>query len=103
MILSSDSPPKATGLEFQDASGMTYTVSAGLEVIMALGSLKTPAILQHSGIGPSDVLSKAGVTQRVELPVGLNLIDQTTTTTDWMITLASGGGQPIMFPRFQVS
>lgn len=69
---------------------------------MATGSIKTPIILQQSGIGPADVLSAAGVTQRVDLPIGLNLIDQTTTTTDWSFNSARGGGQPITFPRFQV-
>lgn len=68
---------------------------------MALGSIKTPLILQQSGVGPADVLSAAGVTQRVDLPVGLNLIDQTTTTTDWSFSGNRGGGQPITFPRFQ--
>ena len=70
---------------------------------MATGSIKTPVILQQSGIGPSDVLSSAGIDQRVDLPVGLNLIDQTTVTTNWNINSAGGGGQPITFPRFQVS
>lgn len=88
-------------MEFRDENGRTYTVNANLEVIMALGSIKTPLILQQSGIGPSDVLSSAGVTQRVDLPVGLNLIDQTTTTTDWSFSGSRGGGQPITFPRFQ--
>ena len=101
LALSSDSTPRATGLEFRDSSGSTYNVKAGLEVIMAAGSIKTPIILQQSGIGPSSVLSTAGVTQRVNLPVGMNLIDQTTTTTDWNINSAGGGGQPITFPRFK--
>ena len=68
---------------------------------MATGSIKTPVILQQSGIGPSDVLSAAGITQRVDLPIGLNLIDQTTVTTDWSFSGNRGGGQPIIFPRFQ--
>lgn len=70
---------------------------------MATGSIKTPVILQQSGIGPSDVLSSAGISQRVDLPIGLNLIDQTTVTTDWQFSAQRGGGQSIAFPRFQVS
>jgi hypothetical protein len=35
--------------------------------------------------------------------VGLNLIDQTTTTTNGGFRNARGGGQPIVFPRFQVN
>ena len=68
---------------------------------MATGSLKTPAILQQSGIGPNNVLSSAGVTQMVDLPIGLNLIDQTTSTTSYNFNGNAGGDQPIIFPRFQ--
>jgi choline dehydrogenase-like flavoprotein len=70
---------------------------------VALGSIKTPVILQQSGIGPQAVLQAAGVTQRVNLPIGQNLIDQVTTTTDFSFSAASGGGQGILFPRFSVS
>jgi choline dehydrogenase-like flavoprotein len=100
VILSSGSSPKATGIEFRDEKGNTYTANGSREIIMALGSIKTPIILQQSGIGPSDVLSAAGVQLRVDLPVGLNLIDQTTTTTNWNFKDARGGGQPITWPRF---
>jgi choline dehydrogenase-like flavoprotein len=102
VLLSTGSTPQATGIQFQDQSHNVYTVKANLEVIMAAGSLKTPAILQQSGIGPADVLQAAGVTQVVDLPVGLNLIDQTATTTDFNFKNKRGGGQPITFPRFQV-
>lgn len=103
VVLSSDSTPRATGIEFVDEKGNYYSAQARLEVIMALGSIKTPIVLQQSGIGPSEVLASAQVTQRVNLPIGLNLIDQTTTTTDWNFNANRGGGQPIVFPRFQVS
>ena len=103
VILSSSSTPRATGVQFRDEKGNTYSASARLEVIMAAGAIKTPVILQQSGIGPGNVLSSAGIQQRVDLPVGLNLIDQTTVTTDWNFQANRGGGQPITFPRFQVS
>jgi choline dehydrogenase len=46
------------------------------EVILAAGSIGSPAILQRSGIGPGDVLFAAGVPVRHELPgVGENLQD----------------------------
>jgi hypothetical protein len=109
VLLSADATPRATGVEFQDQSGNTYTVSANLEVLVATGSVKTPgtshsdvrspraescpAILQYSGIGPSAVLRAAGIAQRVNLPVGQNLIDQTTSTTNWQFKNAEGGGQ----------
>lgn len=101
VTLSSGSTPNATGVEFRDSSGNTYNAKANLEVIMATGSIRTPLVLQQSGIGPSNILSQAGVDQVVNLPVGLNLIDQTTSTSNWNINGAGGGGQPITFPRFE--
>lgn len=101
VVLSSDTTPRATGVEFRDSSGTVYTVSARREVIMATGSIRTPVILQNSGIGPTSFLAAAGVQQRVDLPVGQNLIDQVTTTSNWNINAAGGGGQPILWPRFQ--
>jgi choline dehydrogenase-like flavoprotein len=100
--LSTDATPRATGVEFRDQNGNTYTVSASREVIMATGSIKTPVILQQSGIGPSSFLSAAGVPVRVNLPIGQNLIDQVLTTTTFRFSGSAGGGSPITFPRFQV-
>lgn len=103
VILNSANPPRATGVEFRDESNTLYTVNAALEVIMATGAIKTPSILQQSGIGPRAVLQGAGVTVRVDLPVGQNLVDQITTTTTFSFSGQRGGGQVITFPRFQVS
>lgn len=102
VLLSNGKTPRATGLEFRDSTNKTYTVSARNEVVMALGSIKTPIILQQSGIGPKDVLKAANVTQRVDLPIGQNLIDQVTTSTYWHFNGTRGGGQPLTWPRFQV-
>lgn len=101
VILSNDATPRATGIEFKDENGAIYTVNAGLEVIMATGAIKTPLILQHSGIGPKAFLDPAGVAQRVDLPVGQNLIDQVTITTNWRMNAPRGGGQQITWPRLQ--
>lgn len=68
---------------------------------MAAGSIRTPVLLQHSGIGPRSFLQSAGVNVVVDLPVGQNLIDQTMTSTSFQFNgQASGGGQSILFPRF---
>ena len=51
-------------------------VKANKEVILSAGSLLSPKILELSGIGRKDILSKAGIKQRVNLPgVGENLQD----------------------------
>lgn len=101
VLLSEGSSPTATGIEFRDNAGTTYTAKANLEVIMAAGSIMSPVILQHSGIGPNSVLSSASVGSRVDLPVGMNLVDQVTTTTNWQFSGNRGGAQEILFPRFQ--
>lgn len=51
-------------------------IKANKEVILSAGSLLSPKILELSGIGRKDILSKAGIKQRVNLPgVGENLQD----------------------------
>lgn len=65
----------ATGVEFIHG-GHSYTVNAHKEVILSAGSIKDPQILEISGIGRRDVLSRIGVETRVDLPgVGENLQD----------------------------
>ncbi|WP_099025338.1 GMC family oxidoreductase [Mycolicibacterium palauense] len=51
---------RATGVEIV-SGGTTTEVRATREVIVALGSLATPQLLQHSGIGPREVLAAARV------------------------------------------
>ncbi len=66
---------RATGVALE-RSGVTTTVFAAKEIILAAGSIASPALLQHSGIGAKSVLQDAGVKQVHELPgVGENLQD----------------------------
>ncbi|KHT48247.1 choline dehydrogenase [Vibrio sinaloensis] len=65
----------AVGVEFQK-SGKLVQCFAEKEVISSAGSIGSPQLLQLSGIGPKDVLNKAGVDLVHELPgVGQNLQD----------------------------
>ncbi|KAJ5980652.1 hypothetical protein N7481_007950 [Penicillium waksmanii] len=67
----------ADGVEVTLANGTTSTVKASREVILAAGSLKSPILLELSGVGNPDVLSKYGIKTKVNLPtVGENLQDQ---------------------------
>jgi choline dehydrogenase len=50
-------------------------VYAEMEVVICAGALFSPAILQRSGVGPRQVLSKLGIPQVTELPVGDHLSD----------------------------
>lgn len=56
---------RAVGVDFTH-KGHTKRVRARREVIVSLGSLGSPKLLQLSGIGPADVLSAAGVRVQVE-------------------------------------
>ncbi|KAI0780704.1 GMC oxidoreductase [Trametes elegans] len=60
-------PLQATGLEFLSGD-KTFTVKARKEVILCAGAAKTPQILELSGIGNKDILSKYGIETRVDLP-----------------------------------
>ncbi|KAI9933702.1 hypothetical protein ASPWEDRAFT_167973 [Aspergillus wentii DTO 134E9] len=98
-----DAAYKATGVEFgtHNKEGSRFNVTADDEVLVAAGSAISPLILQHSGIGPKDVLQKAGVDLKVDLPVGLNLQDQTTTSVVSGSTSAGNGqGQAAFFATF---
>ncbi|EWC46362.1 hypothetical protein DRE_04305 [Drechslerella stenobrocha 248] len=56
--------------------GSTTTIRANQEIVLCAGWLNTPLVLQRSGIGPQDLLSRAGVPLVVDLPgVGSNLQD----------------------------
>ncbi|EKG21685.1 Major facilitator superfamily [Macrophomina phaseolina MS6] len=65
----------AVGVEFIHA-GETYSAKAEKEVLLCGGAIHSPQILELSGIGDPEVLKKAGVEVKVELPsVGENLQD----------------------------
>ncbi|MGE0880998.1 MAG: GMC family oxidoreductase [Acidimicrobiia bacterium] len=55
---------RAVGVRVRQG-GTTTEIRAKKEVILSLGSLATPKLLQLSGIGPSEVLKAAGVDVRV--------------------------------------
>jgi len=63
----------ATGVEFLH-NGKKYAVGVKKEVIVCAGTLKSPQILELSGIGRKDVLEKINVPVQVELNgVGMNV------------------------------
>ena len=64
---------RAVGVTIVKGSN-TEEIRAG-QVIVCAGAVHSPAILQRSGIGPTDWLKEAGVPQRAALPVGQNFQD----------------------------
>lgn len=67
----------ANAVHYTSDGGKTNsTVKVNKEVILAAGTVGSPAVLLHSGVGPKDVLSNAGVDLVSELPgVGQHLQD----------------------------
>lgn len=67
----------ANAVEYTPDGGQTKSkVKVNKEVIVAAGTVGSPAVLLHSGVGPKDVLSSAGVDLVHELPgVGQHLQD----------------------------
>ncbi|KAJ7501565.1 alcohol oxidase [Mycena galericulata] len=75
----------ASGVEFLVGS-KTYTAEARKEVILAAGSLKTPQLLELSGVGDSKLISSLGIPSILDLPqVGENLQDQPLCITEFSV------------------
>ncbi|KAK2811191.1 hypothetical protein FQN50_002288 [Emmonsiellopsis sp. PD_5] len=67
----------AQGVEFVANDGTTQVVNAKREVIISAGSLRSPAILELSGVGNPDILNEYGIPTKIPLrAVGENLQDQ---------------------------
>jgi choline dehydrogenase-like flavoprotein len=98
-VLFDDSGLKANGVNFGTNKAVNFNAFAKHEVLLAAGSAISPLILEYSGIGLKSVLDKAGIEQRLELPVGLNVQDQTTTTVRSRAN-APGQGQAVYFANF---
>lgn len=66
--------------------GKVKKLTAKKEVIIAAGTVGTPALLMYSGIGDKAELKAAGVKHRVDLPsVGKNLTDHPLLTNQWLV------------------
>ena len=66
---------RAIGIEY-DANGQTTVARAKGEIVLSLGAIGSPQILQLSGVGPGALLGEFGIPVVRELPgVGENLQD----------------------------
>lgn len=69
---------KATAATFRPqnataSSGLSTTIKADKEVILAAGTMHSPLILQWSGIGPRGLLESAGIETKVYVHSALRL------------------------------
>ncbi|KAJ5371298.1 CAZyme family AA3 [Penicillium cataractarum] len=83
----------ANAVEYTTNNGTTkLTVKVKKEVILTAGTIGSPAVLLHSGVGPKDVLSSAGVDLVSELPgVGQHLQDHLSATVTWTTNVETAG------------
>lgn len=90
---SSASDLVANAVEYSVDGGATKsTVKVKKEVVLAGGTIGSPTVLLYSGIGPSDVLSAAGVGLVSELPgVGQHLQDHLSVQTQWSTSQPTAG------------
>ena len=67
----------ATGVQFaKSKGGPVTTINVRKEVLLAAGAIGSPNILMHSGVGPKDILTAAGVDVKLDVPgVGQHLQD----------------------------
>ncbi|KAJ5750625.1 hypothetical protein N7533_007653 [Penicillium manginii] len=93
IIFDSTSNLTANAVEYTPNNGTTKkTINVTKEVILAAGSVGSPAVLLHSGVGPKDVLSSAGVDLVHELPgVGQHLQDHLSATIKWTTDVETAG------------
>ncbi|POS77449.1 GMC oxidoreductase [Diaporthe helianthi] len=68
---------RATGVQYAaSANDAIKTVNAAKEVIISGGTINSPQLLQHSGIGDAAQLSAVGIEVKIDLPgVGHNVQD----------------------------
>jgi choline dehydrogenase-like flavoprotein len=82
ILWSRDSPDGsavASAAEVSSQNGEVSTIHADREIVLSAGAIRSPAILENSGVGNPSVLSRQSIDVKVNLPsVGENLQDQTT-------------------------
>ncbi|KAJ5512764.1 Glucose-methanol-choline oxidoreductase [Penicillium fimorum] len=83
----------ASAVEYTTDKGSTkLKIKVNKEVILAGGTIGSPAVLLYSGVGPKDVLSEAGVDLVSELPgVGQHLQDHFSATVKWSTNVDTAG------------
>ncbi|KAI0835608.1 putative GMC oxidoreductase [Hypoxylon sp. FL0890] len=85
----------ADGLEYLNPEGQTVTVNAAKEVLLSAGSLRSPLILERSGVGNPSILKKYGIETKIELSgVGEHLQDQPNTPLEYTSKINVTGTVP---------
>ncbi|KAK9780333.1 putative GMC oxidoreductase [Seiridium cardinale] len=90
---------RATGVSFVGKDGKRRQVSAKSEVVLAAGAVKSPQLLELSGIGSKVVLGKQGIECLVDNPnVGENLQDHGFVPFSWEVADPMTSGDQMRDP-----
>ncbi|GAP89632.1 putative glucose oxidase [Rosellinia necatrix] len=85
----------ADGVEYVTPDGGLIKVTAAKEVILSAGALRSPLILESSGVGNPSLLSKLGIKPKIDLPgVGEYLQEQPNTALVYSGTQNVSGFAP---------
>lgn len=77
---------KANGVEFKDKDGQVHQILAQHEVVLAAGAIKTPQLLELSGVGNKEVLAKHNIECLLDNPnVGENMQDHGFVPFSWEV------------------
>lgn len=91
---------KATGVILKGKDGVQRTVAATFEVILAAGSLKTPHLLELSGIGDAKLLQSHGIDVVIDnSSVGENLQEHGYVPFGWEIADGQQSGDAMRTPE----
>jgi choline dehydrogenase-like flavoprotein len=84
---------RAVGLEIRDAGGKRV-VHAGKDVVLSLGAIETPKVLQLSGIGAARHLRSLGINMVLDCPeIGANLTDHYGTMMQFLVNKHSDNNE----------
>ncbi|KAJ5946440.1 CAZyme family AA3 [Penicillium verhagenii] len=102
VILEKDDTPdaKATGVQFAGKDGVEQIISVKREIIMAAGAIKTPHLLELSGVGDGALLRSHGIEPIVENPnVGENLQEHGFVPFSWEVAEGQMTGEALRIPE----
>ncbi|RDW68689.1 GMC family oxidoreductase [Aspergillus mulundensis] len=86
LLKEADGSVIATGVQFTPKDGVRRTVSAATEVVLSAGAVKSPQLLELSGIGGVELLSKHNIEVLVDNPnVGENLQEHGFVPFSWEV------------------
>ncbi|KAI1410105.1 putative GMC oxidoreductase [Hypoxylon sp. FL1857] len=85
----------ADGLEYLDPNGQTVIINAAKEVLLSAGSLRSPLILERSGVGNPSILEKYGIETKIDLAgVGEHMQEQPNTALEYTSKVNITGTAP---------